>query len=129
MGINREIGLFERAHLIRLAPIIDDAELVDDNERIGARSGCSRGGFRHVLFLQNSIFPLGSGQIQLYASYCFRYDEVVRMKLSTQTILVLGLVQCIVLTLILVLFFRYQRTLESDDTAVPVTETSTKSQK
>lgn len=50
------------------------------------------------------------------------------MKLSTQTILVLGLVQCIVLTLILVLFFRYQRTLSSD-TADPVSEASLESQK
>gem|GEM_PF-4118851 len=30
------------------------------------------------------------------------------MKLSTQTILVLGIIQCIILTLLLVFFFRYQ---------------------
>ncbi|MFZ1654371.1 MAG: hypothetical protein WBO92_01280 [Candidatus Moraniibacteriota bacterium] len=35
------------------------------------------------------------------------------MKLSTQTILILGLVQCIILTLVLILFFRYQHSLES----------------
>ncbi|MFZ1627197.1 MAG: hypothetical protein WAT81_05345 [Candidatus Moraniibacteriota bacterium] len=34
------------------------------------------------------------------------------MKLSTQTIVVLGIIQCIILTLILVLFLRYQRSLE-----------------
>lgn len=50
------------------------------------------------------------------------------MKLSTQTILVLGLVQCVILTLILVLFFRYQRSLESGD-AARVTETVTESEK
>lgn len=33
------------------------------------------------------------------------------MKLSTKTILVLGVVQCIILTLILVLFMRYQHSL------------------
>jgi hypothetical protein len=44
------------------------------------------------------------------------------MKLSTQTILILGLVQCIILTLVLVLFFRYQRSLESaEPAAVPET--------
>lgn len=44
------------------------------------------------------------------------------MKLSTQTILILGLVQCIILTLVLVLFFRYQHTLESaKPAAVPGT--------
>ncbi len=37
------------------------------------------------------------------------------MKLSTQTILVLGLVQCVILTLFLVLFFRYQKTLEANE--------------
>lgn len=35
------------------------------------------------------------------------------MKLSTQTILVLGIVQCIILTLLLVLFMRYQDSLTS----------------
>lgn len=50
------------------------------------------------------------------------------MKLSTQTILVLGLVQCVILTLILVLFFRYQRSLEPGDTT-GVTEAATESEK
>lgn len=50
------------------------------------------------------------------------------MKLSTQTILILGLVQCIVLTLVLVLFFRYQRTLESG-TTMPAPETAAEAQK
>ncbi len=44
------------------------------------------------------------------------------MKLSTQTILILGLVQCIVLTLILVLFFRYQHSLDAGG-AFPAVET------
>ena len=46
------------------------------------------------------------------------------MKLSTQTILILGLVQCVVLTLILVLFFRYQRSLGSGAEANPSVESS-----
>ncbi len=50
------------------------------------------------------------------------------MKLSTQTILVLGLVQCIVLTLILVLFFRYQHSLESADVQ-PAVESGAEGQK
>lgn len=37
------------------------------------------------------------------------------MKLSTKTILMLGIVQCIILTLILVLFMQYQRSLESQE--------------
>ncbi|MFA9262189.1 MAG: hypothetical protein ACEQSB_02410 [Undibacterium sp.] len=40
------------------------------------------------------------------------------MKLSTKTILVLGIVQCIILSLILVLFLRYQHSLKSDQSRV-----------
>lgn len=50
------------------------------------------------------------------------------MKLSTQTILILGLIQCIVLTLILVLFFRYQRA-HQPDILFPAPETAAETQK
>ncbi len=35
------------------------------------------------------------------------------MNISTKTIIVVGIIQCIILTLVLVLFFQYQRMLES----------------
>lgn len=57
------------------------------------------------------------GHDSLYVTPALRYDESVRMKLSTQTIVVLGLVQCVVLTLILILFFRYQQSLQSAPSA------------
>lgn len=39
------------------------------------------------------------------------------MKISTKTILVLGVIQTIILTLILILFFRYQTMLEEKNSA------------
>ncbi len=37
------------------------------------------------------------------------------MKLSTKTFILLGIVQCIILTLFLILYLRYQQSLESQD--------------
>lgn len=36
------------------------------------------------------------------------------MNISTKTIIVVGIIQCIILTLVLVLFFQYQRMLNAD---------------
>lgn len=41
------------------------------------------------------------------------------MSISTKTILVLGLVQCILLTLFFLLFLRYEKTTQSDQNQVP----------
>jgi hypothetical protein len=39
------------------------------------------------------------------------------MKFSAKTFVLLGIVQCVILTLVLILFLRYQQSLESKDPA------------
>lgn len=41
------------------------------------------------------------------------------MKITTQTVLVFGIIQCIILTLFLILFMQYQRSLKSGGAMAP----------
>ena len=68
----------------------------------------------HISSLIGALFSLC-----LYPDSVFRYDRVM-LNISTKTILLIGFIQCIILTLVLILFFQYQRSLETD----PFTETS-----